>query len=90
MIRYGQMMTAEDPTYWVDKLVDHLKQADRIADMRPSIAIDDVRKVCELDAIRTAFPGKVIHVHILGKGAIEEKMYDNQELHDIADYVLEW
>lgn len=87
---YGQAAAADDPTIWVDKLIDHLKEAQKVVDGVLTLGVDDIRKMCELDAIKNAFPGKVVHVHILGVGAKEEPEFENQELMEIADYLIEW
>lgn len=90
MTLYGQAVCKEDPQHWVKKLIEHLKEVDRIADGVTTIAVDDVRKMCELDALKECFPGRVVHLHVIGSGAKEEKHFDNDELMAVADYLLEY
>ena len=90
LTEYGQIKCQGNPEYWVKKLIEHLKEVERIADCTNTIAIDDVRKVCELDALRNVFGERVQHIHVVGKGAKEEKLFDNDELHALCDYEVMW
>lgn len=85
----GQKHSSEDPAYWVRLLIGDLNARMRIADGPKNVAIDDVRKVEELQALRDAFP-LVIHMHVVSPGAIEEPEFDNAELNSRSDYVCQW
>ncbi len=85
----GQKHSSADPAYWVRMLIGSLKERMRIADGPKNVAIDDVRKVEELDAIKDAFPN-VLHVHVTSPGAIAEPEFDNDALNDRADYAVYW
>jgi hypothetical protein len=90
LTEYGQMVSEAKPTYWVDKLIGHMQEADRVADGVNTVAIDDVRKVEELGALKASFPGRVTHIHVVGVGAKAEEIFDNDELGAICDYWVEW
>ncbi len=85
----GQKHSSADPAYWVRLLIADLNERLRIADGPKNVAIDDVRKVEELAAIRDAFPN-VIHVHVISPGAIEEPEFDNGALEALCEYTVRW
>lgn len=87
MVRYGQSKCVESPTYWADRLVDQLLP---LAD-NPTlvVAVDDVRKLCEVDALRAAFPGAV-HFHIQSPRATHEPEFQNDDLAARADFIVRW
>lgn len=90
MIAYGQAKCNEQPTYWARRLAEGLRSREQIADGVRTVAIDDLRKVCEIEYLRTMFGDRVIHLHIDTGSAIPEANYDNEQLRDLADYVLSW
>ena len=91
MVEVGQQPCLTNPTYWVDKLIDQLRGLNNIAG-NGTVGIDDIRKVCELKAIRSAFPGAVTHFHVdnlTGTATIEPE-FENEQLALLADYRLTW
>jgi hypothetical protein len=87
MVEYGQSKSSIDPHYWVQSLCDRIGGAN--APLQPPIiAIDDVRKVAEIEHIRGRFPGQVIHLHVEWDGAIYEPEFDNAGLKAVADYII--
>ena len=92
MIEYGQLRCKDNPTYWADMLVGYLKNRHFIADGTSIIGVDDIRKLCELDTIKNAFPGQVTHYHLttpIGIAKVEPE-FENEELAKVADYHLTW
>lgn len=83
MIAHGEAKCLGDPTYYAKKLVAKLV-------MQPGlsvIAIDDVRKTCEIETLKAAFPN-TYHFHVKFSGAIAEPMCDGDALEACADYVV--
>lgn len=91
MIEYGQARCAETVTYWADRLVEYLKDGLEATglDSSTTVAVDDVRKVCEVETMKLAFPGSV-HLHITSPRAIHEPEFQNVELAAIADFTVAW
>ena len=88
LYKYGQSKSAADPAYWIRLLIRDLMERQRIADGPKTVAIDDVRKVEELDALREAYP-KMLHVHVVSASSVAEP-FDNSALNDLCDYVVRW
>lgn len=83
LIDYGQSACENDPWYWVRAL------AFRFKDIEGTYAIDDLRKIVEIDFLRGFFgPEDVVHIHIEYAGAKFEPLYDNAKLKARADYVI--
>lgn len=91
MIEYGQERCATSPTYWADRLVQYLHQGLEATalDESSTVAVDDVRKVCEVATLKAAFPGAV-HLHITSPHAVHEPEFQNVELAAIADFTVAW
>lgn len=89
LIEYGQQRCIESPAYWVDVLIEKLKATNQIASMG-LLAIDDLRKLVELERLRAAFPGQIIHMHVHNPHAISEPQYDNVVLGELSDYLMQW
>lgn len=86
MVEYGQGKCAEDPGYWAKRLVARI---DGWANAGvESITIDDVRKLIEVETLKAAFPGKVLHIHVVNIEARYEPQYQNESLKVVADYVV--
>lgn len=82
LIKYGQDKCREDPAYWAKKLVAYL--CTQIVG-KSVIAIDDVRKICELETLKKAFPNSH-HFHVFYSNATPERIYDNEALQRMSDY----
>jgi hypothetical protein len=92
MIEYGQLRCKNNPTYWADLLVSYLKNRHFIADGTSIIGVDDIRKVCELETIRAAFPNSTTHFHLttpIGIAKVEPE-FENEQLALLADYRMTW
>lgn len=90
MINLGQIRCKDDPTYWVDILVDRVFATYKGVTNR-LIAVDDIRKLCELEKLRSSFgPANVLHFHMTTEQAIAEPQYENDQLKALADYVITW
>ncbi len=90
MVRHGQLRCEEDELYWVRKLADKLDGTLKLANGLKSIAIDDVRKLSEIGYLKERFPDMVTHLHVATKSSVYEPMFQNDELHAIADYIMVW
>jgi hypothetical protein len=92
MVEYGQLRCKNNPTYWADLLVSYLKNRHFIADGVSIIGVDDIRKVCELETIRAAFPNSVTHFHLnTSEGSVKmEPEFENEQLARLADYRMTW
>ena len=83
MVDYGQAKCKEDPCYFPKRLVDKV-----MALPHCNIAVDDLRKMCELVYFREVFGDCLLHFHIVYPNAIPEPLYDADELMVAADYVV--
>lgn len=88
MVEYGQQKCVEDPCYWVRQLCNYLKSQQHCLGCSV-VAIDDVRKRCELEMLKALYP-RCVHFHVYNPQALEEPQYDNNYLHNVADYVTHW
>ncbi len=88
MIERGQVRCAEDALYWVRKLADKLEYVEKMATGLKTVAIDDVRKISEIECLKERFPGQVVHFHLLTSTAVREPMFENDELCEVADYTI--
>lgn len=87
LIEHGQHVCATNPEHYVSILTERLKGG---LSPQPIVAIDDVRKVLEIEFLRSKFPNKneFTHLHIQWAGAIHEPEFENEQLAKIADYVI--
>jgi len=90
LTEYGQEKCAADAQYWIKRLVERLEheQAAAGGDLG-TIAVDDVRKVCELNCLRASFRD-VTHLHITNPTAVVEPLFEAEALKKCADYVVSW
>lgn len=89
LVAIGEAACVEDPLYWARRLGDHLKRVESNIYMPVAIAVDDLRKVCELDYLRDRYPA-LTHFHVVSPSAGAEPQYQNDELRGRADYVITW
>lgn len=89
LLEYGQEKCAVDPRYWVDRLIAKLKSHEELVQGVSTIAIDDIRKLCELEQFRLNFKD-VVHIHIENPEATHEPEFDASSLKRVADYVVKW
>ncbi len=89
LLQYGQIKCADDPKYWVKRLCESLKQSEAAVQGITTVAVDDVRKVCELEHFRQNFRD-VVHVHVECKTAQHEPEFDAEKLKELADYIVRW
>lgn len=83
LIEYGQQKCASDALYWARLL------ADRIALSAPNlVAIDDLRKMCEIHHLRERFGEDVTHIHVVHAFSKPEPEFENDLLADAADYII--
>lgn len=87
MIEYGEGKCREHGSgYWARLLADQLTGCGW-----PIIAVDDVRKMVELEILRGALGSSVItHLHVMSRHAIPEPQYENDGLAQVADYLVRW
>lgn len=89
MLEYGQQKCANDPLHWARLLAEGLEAVRHIADGRKRFAIDDIRKVCELDYLGSHFPG-FLHIHVTNEDAVYEPMFEAERLAQRAHYCVRW
>lgn len=89
LIAWGEGKCKENPLHYVEKLVHHLQQLDRTFFGPKSIAVDDVRKLIELEYLKHYYP-TATHLHLKNPTAGREPQYQNDELASCADYVITW
>lgn len=89
LIEHGQAQCAKDPLHYVRKLADKLAGGARLADGVRRIAVDDLRKVIELEYLREKFPD-LLHYHVVNAAAGQEQHFQNDDLRARADYQIEW
>ena len=90
LIEYGQIKCEDDPQYWAKVLAEKIAKEENIVTGNVKIAIDDVRKVCEIELLKERFGSKVLHFHMTTSTAIHEPHFDNLRLAAMADYVVRW
>lgn len=88
LLEWGQTRCVGDPCYWVRDMVDRLKDHGKLLGTH-TIAVDDVRKICELDYLRASFRD-VLHLHVENPDAIYEPEFEAEDLKKRADYVIRW
>lgn len=89
LLKYGQVACAGNPKYWVERLCDKLKNSQEFVQGVTTIAVDDVRKVCELEHFRANFRD-VVHIHVESETAVFEPEFEAEQLKALADYVVRW
>ena len=89
MIEHGQKRCKSDPAYWIKKLCNRIETGNVLIGQQ-IIAIDDVRKIVEIDYLKARFGAVVTHFHIKSSHAQKEAEFDNDALEQVADYVTEW
>ena len=87
MIKYGQEKCANDANYWSNKLCGIIQADPRLMS---TVAIDDVRKLSELDVLRKHFNDKVVHYHVTSVSSLAEPHFENDQLAAVADYIITW
>lgn len=90
LVEYGQKKCAINPTVWVSALADRLTESVKILSGAKIFVVDDVRKVCEIDLLRSRFAGLVTHFHVVSTTGTPEPEFDNDELRARADYHVRW
>jgi hypothetical protein len=90
MVERGQVRCSQDPIYWVRKLADKLEAVLKMATNQKTIAIDDARKVSEIEHLKSRFPNQVLHIHVINSNATHEPEFENGRLCEIADYRIGW
>ena len=90
LLEYGQSKCRTDPCHWVSLLGDQIAHSLQIASGIRTLAIDDIRKTCELDHLRQRFPDLLVHLHVASPTAVHEPEFDAETLKAKADYVVAW
>lgn len=88
LVEHGQDRCVENPTYWVEALTDMVHGLNHVVSGITTIAIDDIRKVSEIEYLRQKFPN-VTHIHIDYHGSVKEAEFENDALLELADYVVQ-
>ena len=89
LVEEGQRRCKKNPAYWVQKLAEFIK-ADAFYKSQV-VAIDDIRKMIELQIMKEKFHGMVSHLHVIYKDAkSEQHLYgkDDEALQAVANYVI--
>lgn len=90
LVEYGQQKASIDPVIWVRALADRLTESTKILTGAKIYVVDDVRKVCEIDHLRARFHGLVTHFHVVSDTGTPEPEFQNEELKNRADYLVQW
>lgn len=90
MTEYGQSKCKNDPQYWVRRMAYRLEGAMEFATGLTKYAVDDVRKMCELQLLKEKFGDSVLHIHVVNPDAIYEPEFENEQLAKAADYRITW
>lgn len=92
LILHGQLMSAADPNYWIDKAIQEIDRIQRkyiLSNDRPiTIVVDDMRKSVELAALRRHYGTRLLHLHLMYPGAVPEPHFDAPQLEKLADYIV--
>lgn len=96
LIDVGQSRREDDPDYWCKKLYEFAVECNLAINLdideaseKYIVIVDDVRFKNEVSYLRE-HAGEVIHYHITNPNAKTEPIYDNNELKQMADYVVQW
>lgn len=87
LIEHGQGKCAADPLHYARILVDRVKRMSGMAG--GVVAVDDLRKLIELDHFRAELLD-VVHLHLICPSAQPEAHFQNDELRARADYYIAW
>ena len=92
MVAYGQHKCKDEPAYWAMRLaqaIDEFRESEIKfgITLQNCLAVDDLRKMCELEHLRARFPN-LLHLHVWYDKAIPEQQYDGDKLQAAADYVI--
>lgn len=90
LYHYGQQVCINDPTYWVKDAANAVENLVLCENGLETVALDDIRKVCEIQYLRERFPNSVTHLHVVNRRALYEVEFENEQLRDIADYRIDW
>jgi hypothetical protein len=82
MVERGQDKCVNDKAYWPRRLYNTVDWGA----MHRTVAIDDVRKIVEVQYFKEMFGSRCLHLHIQWPEADVEPLYDN--LSEIADYIV--
>lgn len=86
LIDHAETVCLRDPEYYARKLVDKLRLSNPVVFGTTRLAVDDVRKVVELDFLRSNLPC-TRHLHVQYSGSPHEG-YDSKTLATYADYCV--
>lgn len=91
MVTYGQHKCALDRAYWVNRFC--IMSDDYVQDWDiDCIAVDDIRKVIEVETIRSYYSGHkdvfLTHLHIHYPYAVAEPHFENDQLGRMANYTI--
>jgi hypothetical protein len=89
LVDWGEGKCAVDSLHYARRLVDHLANLNRWIVGPKSVAVDDVRKLVELEHLKGHFP-EAVHIHLVNPAAGKEPQYQNDELAARADYIITW
>ena len=82
MVERGQERCKQDPTYWPRRLYNTVDWGA----MHGAVAIDDVRKIVEVQYFKEMFGSLCLHLHVQWPDAVVEPLYD--DLSKVADYIV--
>lgn len=90
MIEHGQNKCKENHLHWVELLAERIVASDKLASGISAIAVDDLRKVCELEYLKRRLGANLIHFHVINPAAKSEPEFENQELAQLAEHLYMW
>lgn len=89
LIHHGQhQCTTLGLDYWAQRLKESIIDMRENESEQTILAIDDVRKVVELEVLRNIPHVETTHIHVRWAGAIYEPEFENAELSLRADYII--
>lgn len=89
LISHGQAQKAVHGLYYWCKKTEEV--IDFISFQTPTIVIDDVRMVFELDYFKYSKFGSITtHIHVVNPNAVKEPQFENEQLAKLADYSITW
>lgn len=87
LIEKGQSRCYLEPEYWARRAGDRIQET--FIEGSRIVSVDDIRKLMEIGYLRERFhQWNVTHFHVSFSGATHEPQFENQQLHDVADYVI--
>lgn len=90
MIEHGQFKCATASLHWVELLCDRIVGSTKLASGIKAIAVDDLRKLSELNYLKSRLGEDLVHFHVHNPKATFEPEFENEALAAAAEHIYSW